>query len=196
MQSRLALFTAILLAAVGCQTPNVPTGTTSLSTDFLPSHVGNVWLYSTYSSNQPPSPSRIDQVVRIVDTKTIEGNEYFVEVTTYSWTDRPDTSYYRLSGDSLIKASGGSGKFRCDVDAIFSLELGQTFTRASGFINDTSHYRVVVGKKDEMTITFFYDDPAVVDEEFAVTYKRGVGVVDHHSTAWGIGYSLIQASLE
>jgi hypothetical protein len=126
----------------------------------------------------------------------IEGNEYFVEVTTYSWTDQPDTSFYRLNGDSLIRASYDGGRFRCDVDAIFSLELGQTFTRASGFINDTSHYYVIVEKKDETTMTFFYNDPAVVDEEFAVTYKRGVGVIDQHSTAWGIGYSLIRADLK
>ena len=57
-------------------------------------------------------------------------------------------------------------------------------------------YDVIVVEKTNSQITFSYDDPNAMDEEHAITFKKGIGISDYYSTAWGGGSRLIKAELK
>ena len=194
---------AICMAVfAGCVASDSPTGiATSGSTDFFPLKVGNKWYYSRYMHGVPADTTRVTHVVEVISaTESVQRpiymmlNWYFQEGSDSIWT--VDTSYFMIEGDSLLSAYKDSAGFQFAVDAIFTLNNGAEFTREIGRGVNTAHFRVTVVEKNDSTITFFYDEPNWADEEHQVTYKRGKGIVDSYSTAWGIGERLVKAELK
>ena len=200
--SRSICFALFATMFAGCISSDSPTGiATSGSTDYFPLKVGNRWYYGGYMRGNPTDTTNTVHIAEVIGTRVINQRLCFVMLNRFyqAGGDSPsfvDTSYFTVDGDSLLSVNKDSSSFRFSVDAIFSLTKGEEFTQEVGVAGNAFHFRVTVVDRNDSTITFFYDAPNIVDEEHQKTYKRGAGIVDSHSTAWGIGERLVKVEFE
>jgi len=191
-----------VMSFAGCFTSDSPTGIASdVGTGFFPLKIGDTWYYSRYWHGGQADTTLVTHIAAVIGTRVINTRESSVVLHRYLqgggdsvWS--ADTSFYVVQADSLLSTYKDTAGYHFVVDAIFSLNKGDVFVREFGTGNNSVRYNVTVSEKNDSIMTFFYDSPQIIDEEHQVTYKKGAGIVDNYSTAWGIGEKLIRVELK
>lgn len=191
----------LLMSFAGCVTSDSPTGIASdMGTGFFPLKTGDTWYYTRYWHGGQSDTTMVTHIAAVIGTRVINAREcsivlhrYFQGGSDSTWNT--DTSFYVVQTDSLMSTYKDTAGYHFVVDAIFSLNKGDAFERDFGIGNNSVQYNVTVSEKNDSIMTFFYDSPQIIDEEHQVTYKKGAGIVDNYSTAWGIGEKLIRVEL-
>ena len=162
---------------------------------FFPMKVGNKWYYNSNPAGDIGSSTKWE----IVSKQQFAGNDYYQLVKSYN-TSFSDTLYYRIASNKLIELLIGvnpNSYYFETVCADFNLDANGSFEYyMGGFPGKEYYYKVTIKNKSEDEITFFYNSPNAVDEEHSITYKKGVGVSESYSDAWGIHSYLIHQELK
>ncbi|MCU7502522.1 MAG: hypothetical protein HF314_05580 [Ignavibacteria bacterium] len=150
----------------GCKSPNEPA---PASSEYFPLAVGNKWYYSTDGvSRTSDSFTLIDE---ITGTKTIDNKMYYEVISTDFVSYTISTFYYRFEGNKLLLRNEKGEKIVAD----FSLNL-----------NDKAYWEenLWVTEKNDDIITFG-STPSMKDWGYAVTYKKGIGMIYSYSNNFG-----------
>lgn len=155
---------------MGCKSPNEPAPKPQ---GFFPLAMGNKWYYNSntfiYGANNLDTTS-VNLVQEITGQKVIDKKNYFEVTSTDLTSGTKETSYYRLSGDTLFHITA---KYPENILADFSLNL-----------NDQAYWDQslkVIQKNDEYMAFAIRD----FDYSFSMTFKRGVGMIN--SASYGFG---------
>ena len=138
-----------------------------LDSVYLPLTVGNYWV--------------IDKV----STKTITETKVIDQKTYYALTNSYDTSYVRNESNKIIEYYKGKTSVRFDLTAD---------------VNDTWQYRdytvKLISKTETVSIggqeikncyQFYFDIPAMADEEHAIWLAPGIGFIQYECLGECIG---------
>ncbi|HEX2866099.1 MAG TPA: hypothetical protein VHO03_03605 [Ignavibacteriales bacterium] len=166
-----ALFILFSLSFIaGCKSPNEPP---SRPQTFYPLAVGNKWYYNSITFNYGAvnlDTTTVNLVEEVTGVKVIDKKNYFEVTSTDLTSGTKDTTYYRMSCDTLFEIIA---KYPENIHADFSLNL-----------NEQAYWdqdvKVTLKNDEYMTFeTFVYDD------SYSMTFKRGVGMIN--SIHYGYG---------
>ncbi len=138
-----------------------------LDSFYLPLTVGNYWVVDKVATKT------------ITETKVIDQKTYYAMTTSY------DTSYIRNESDKIIEYYKGKTSVRFDLTAK---------------VNDTWQYRdytvKLISKTDTINLggqeikncyQFYFDIPAMADEEHAIWLAPGIGFIQYECLGECIG---------
>lgn len=168
---------------------------------FFPIAQGNKWYYRSYYMSGDTikfsNPDKeYDITYEIVGEKEFDGKKYLIfERRSYlMYSSAIDTTYYRTEGNNLFWLwRVGTNRYAGGLIAKFELTTGDTF---SAYQLDVFQYIGVVIEKSFTSIKFHYYIPGGADEDFELTFQRGVGLVNTYSTDWLMGSILVKAELK
>ena len=183
------IFLSILFSACGSLEPE------AANDSFFPMKVGNIWYYNSTPTGDLSDATKWE----IVSKKQFAGNDYYQLVQSYN-NSYSDTVYYRIENNKLIQLlidKNPNSYYFETVAADFNLDVNGSFRYYMEYVSGKEYYYdVTIKSKSDDEITFFYNSPNAVDEEHSVTYKKGVGVSESYSDAWGIHSYLIHQELK
>jgi hypothetical protein len=194
MKKKAILFAFVLFVLTGCNFLAPDDEPSMLASEYMPLSVGNRWYYS-HLPTQTDGSTTITHIEEVIGTTPINGSTFYVlackrlvQTDSFSVTGY---IYLRCAGSKLIEGGINFGVFSTYTVADFSMQMGESWVMDQADM----HYNVTVVEKDESKVTFYYDDPRMVDEEMMRTYQKGSGRISMRSLMWGGGDWLIRAEL-
>ncbi len=134
---------------------------------YLPLEVGNYW--------------KIDGV----DTRTVTETRVFDQKTYYAITSSYDTSYVRNEGDKIVEYYKGRTSTRFDLTA----NVNATWQYRDYMVRLTSKTEAITigGNVIKNCYRFYFDVPAMADEEYAIWLAPGIGFIQQECLGNCIG---------
>jgi hypothetical protein len=175
----------LMLCSVGCELLEPAQESNDLASSFLPSRVGNIWIYECgYPFGTDSLILSWHSTVEITDSFTSNGATVWISRTSISFPPEDtvfstSTGYHVLSGNKVFTFYDLQPHAVLVQRADFALHAGESFIMEHVNPNavqplDTG-YVVTVTEKNVLSTTFTYDDPELADDAYAVTYTRGIG---------------------
>jgi hypothetical protein len=153
---------------------------------FMPLKEGNKWYYSNYIYPIGYDTTRLE-LREVIGMKTINGEAYsMVAIKHQPYYDSLGTSYitadtvfYRFEGSILFSINNEYNLPSKHPVGDFSLNTNQSyrFARPIGN-NDSLHFIVTATRLSNDIMSFRFDDPRYVDEEYELTYQKGLGLIE------------------
>ncbi len=137
--------------------------------DYLPLKIGNKWTYSS-----------LETTWEVIGTKEIDGHSFYdvlIEYHDFNGYNSSYHSYYRFEDSKLFKYSESDSLVILFAD--FSLKEGEVFHQIN------TGFNVTVWSDNPNEFEFYYDHPEWADEDYAITFRIGVGIISNCSIAWG-----------
>ncbi len=146
-----------LCLITGCDSSIGPSSTLD---EYFPLRVGNKWYYN---SNYKDTNS-INIIWEVGSLIEINGHQYY-EIRQENFNNQnvySDTSYYRLSGDTLFYYHNNLQE---QILADFSLHLG-----------DTTYWQNDLRVTEKTNRSIKFETPFSADYGYSITFKRGIGI--------------------
>jgi len=164
--------------------------------NYMPLKIGNKWSYSSFTHNMPPNPENITETWEVVGSKLVDGEALYIikRQFTIPTSINADSLYFFNRGNRLYQAfkdDESGGTYSAFLIADFSLDISNSFRTQSNML-----YNVTVTSKSNDKMSFSYDAPGAVDEEYTNTFKKGTGLYESFSDAWGVGKRLVKTELK
>jgi hypothetical protein len=138
-----------------------------LDNHYLPLEVGNYW--------------KLDKI----DTRTVTETKVFDQKTYYVITTAYDTSYVRNEGDKIVEYYKGQTSIRFDLTA----KVNDTWQYRNYTVKLTSKTETITigGQAIKNCYRFYFDVPALADEEHAIWLAPGIGFIQYECLGFCVG---------
>jgi len=192
--NKLVQFLGVLLLATACSYNNVPMDVRSML-NYLPLEIGNSWDFKTlYGSPY----SRIHR--EVMGKATINNREYYLLVTTSSYSTIPDSSYYRIDNNGFVyihryyQGNFEDNRFRLNASN------GDSWTypidnNSIATIRTTAESLVLGDTEVKNCKGYYFDVAKWADEEYTIILAPEIGFAKEYSNAWGLGQVLKSAKI-
>ncbi|RYU94697.1 hypothetical protein [Emticicia agri] len=138
-----------------------------LDNAYLPLQVGNYWKMDKTDSRT------------VIETKVFDQKNYYAITTSY------DTSYVRNENDKIVEYYKGKTSVRFDLTA----EVNATWKYRDYTVTLTSKTETITigGQKIKNCYRFYFDIPALADEEHAIWLAPGIGFIQYECLGMCVG---------
>jgi hypothetical protein len=187
-------FLGVSLLFTACTYNNIITEVRPES-NYLPLEIGNSWDFKTlYGSPY----TRIHR--EVMGKATVNNREYYLLVTTSSYSTIPDSAYYRIDNNGFVyihryfQGNFEDNRFRLNANNgdswTFPVDSNSIAT-----IKTTAESLILGNTEIKDCKSYFFNVLNWADEEYTITLAPGIGFAKEYSNAWGFGQILKSAKI-
>ena len=162
-------------------------------------NVGNKWYYNSYNIHENITDTiAYNESLEILD-KIFFDNKIFYLFEDIYYSDNKsvksiDTIYYAIKNDSLFQINNSKlAKSSISFMGLFSEKPYGNFIVRKDTDGDYMGY---VYNYSDTTFTFYYYRDRWMDSGWQMTFKKNIGFVESHPSAWSTGTRIVKYTLK